>query len=95
MATATKDKKNRNEAIHIRATTRQRDLIDQAANTLGKSRSDFMLETACRAAEDVLIDQRFFLLDANAFDRFAEAIDNPPAPSEELRRLMARKPRWE
>jgi uncharacterized protein (DUF1778 family) len=84
----------RDQAINIRATKRERDLIDQAAEKLGKSRSDFMLETACQAAEDVLIDQRFFLLDAEAFDRFVDLIDNPPEPSDALRRLMARKPRW-
>lgn len=32
--------------INIRAKRTQRDLIDQAAEVLGKSRSNFMLETA-------------------------------------------------
>ena len=53
--------------INIRAQRNQRDLIDQAARILGKTRSDFMLETACREAEDVLLDQRVFVLDAEAF----------------------------
>ena len=56
-------------SINIRAKIRQRDLIDQAAHRLGRSRSDFMLEVACRAAEDVLLDQAFFTVDAgNGFD---------------------------
>jgi len=42
-------------SINIRAKARQRDLIDQAANRLGRSRSEFMLEAACREAEDVLL----------------------------------------
>ena len=33
---------------NIRAKARQRDLIDQAAEKLGRSRSDFMLEACCR-----------------------------------------------
>ena len=33
-------------SINIRAKVRQRDLIDQAADRLGRSRSDFMLEAA-------------------------------------------------
>jgi len=37
-------------------------MIDHAAETLGKSRSDFMLELACREAEAVLLDRRFFQL---------------------------------
>ena len=35
-------------SINIRAKTRQRDLIDQAAERLGRSRSDFMYDF-CRA----------------------------------------------
>ncbi|MDZ7593505.1 MAG: DUF1778 domain-containing protein, partial [Thiobacillus sp.] len=33
-------------SINIRAKARQRDLIDQAANRLGRSRSEFMLDAA-------------------------------------------------
>jgi len=44
-------------SINIRAKARQRDLIDQAADRLGRSRSGFMLGAACREAEDVLPDQ--------------------------------------
>ncbi|MFM8706480.1 MAG: DUF1778 domain-containing protein, partial [Planctomycetia bacterium] len=39
-------------SINIRAQKRQRDLIDQAADRLGRSRSEFMLDAACREAED-------------------------------------------
>ena len=95
MASTVHPTKNRDHAINIRATQQQRDLIDHAASVLGKSRSDFMLETACKAAEDALTDQTFFLLDDEAFEQFVEVLDNPPPPSDELLRLMARKPRWE
>jgi uncharacterized protein (DUF1778 family) len=85
----------RDQAINIRASRQQRDLIDQAASTLGKSRSEFMLETACRAAEDVLLNQTFFRLNQEDFDRFKAILDNPPAPSDELRTLLQRKAPWE
>jgi uncharacterized protein (DUF1778 family) len=85
----------RDLAINIRASRRQRDLIDQAAQVLGKSRSDFMLETACREAEDVLLDRAFFRLDPEAFARFNALLDNPPPPSDELRALLLRKAPWE
>ncbi len=57
-------------SINIRAKVRQRDLIDQAAERLGRSRSDFMLEAACREAQDVLLDQAFFTVDAGTFAEF-------------------------
>jgi uncharacterized protein (DUF1778 family) len=81
--------------INIRAQRRQRDLIDQAAELLGKTRSDFMLETACREAEDVLLDQRVFTLDAETFQKFQAMLDAPPSENPKLRKLMATKAPWE
>lgn len=46
-------------SINIRAKAKQRDLIHQAATCLGRSRSEFMLEAACREAENILLDQAF------------------------------------
>ena len=74
--------------INIRAKRTQRDLIDQAAELQGKSRSDFMLEIACREAEDVLLDQRMFTLDAETFKKFKALLDAPPSDNPKLRKLM-------
>ncbi len=62
---------------------------------LGKSRSDFMLETACREAEDVLLGRTFFQLDHGAFARFNAMLDHPSPPPEELRALLLSKAPWE
>ncbi len=85
----------RNININIRAKRRQRDLIDQAAELLGKTRSDFMLESACREAEDVLLDQRIFNLDAETFKKFQAMLDAPPSENPKLRKLMATQAPWE
>ena len=63
-------KANESISINIRAKTRQRDLIDQAAEREGRSRSEFMLDAACRRAEDILLDQAFFTVDADTFEKF-------------------------
>ena len=81
--------------ISIRAKAGQRDLIDQAADRLGRSRSDFMLEAACRQAEDVLLDQTYFALDSERIAAFQAMLDNPPAPSDRLRRLLNAPAPWE
>jgi uncharacterized protein (DUF1778 family) len=54
-----------------------------------------MLEAACREAEDVLLDQVYFLLDAQAFARFQAMLDRPPEPTDRLRRLLLTKAPWE
>lgn len=78
----------RDTPINIRATAQQRDLIDRAARALGKSRTDFVLETACHAAEDVLLDQSRFVLSDEGFDELLSMLDNPPEPTQALRDLM-------
>uniref|UniRef100_UPI0037BE3A16 DUF1778 domain-containing protein n=1 Tax=Chamaesiphon sp. OTE_75_metabat_556 TaxID=2964692 RepID=UPI0037BE3A16 len=42
----------RDVTINIRAKKNQRDLIDRAAELQGKSRSEFMLESAQKTAQD-------------------------------------------
>jgi len=86
---------NQSVAINIRAKARQRDLIDQAAGRLGRSRSDFMLEAACREAEDVLLDQTFFTVDAGTFAKFQALLDRPLPPTDKLRRLLKTKAPWD
>ena len=82
-------------SINIRAKARQRDLIDQAAARLGRSRSDFMLEAACNKAEDVLLDQAIFAVNASTFVKFQELLDRPLPATDKLRRLLKSKAPWE
>ena len=93
--TRTKEAGARVETINLRASRKQKVLIDRAAETLGRSRSDFMLETACREAEAVLLDRRYFSLSADAFKRFTTMLDKPPSSNPKLRRLLQTKAPWE
>lgn len=81
-------------SINLRIEAGTRQLIDDAAAALGKTRTEFMVETARRQAIDVLVDRRLFALDAEQFDAFVRALDNPPAPGPKLKALMSRKPAW-
>ncbi len=84
----------RDAAINLRALPQQRDLIDQAAQLLGKNRSDFMLEAACDRAQAVLLDQVFFNLDETRFEQFTTMLDAPPQLNPGLERLLAVKAPW-
>ena len=81
-------------SINLRIETLTRQLIDDAAAILGKTRTEFMIESARRQAIDVLLDQRLFVLDADHYDAFIYALDNPPAPGPKLRSLLRRVPAW-
>lgn len=86
----------RGETINLRASQKQKAMIDRAAEVLGRSRSEFMLEAACREAETVLLDCRYFGLSPEAFKRFTAMLDKPPVSNHKLRRLLlqSRAP-WE
>lgn len=85
----------RTAPINLRALESQRNLIDKAAGLLGKNRSDFMLEIACREAENILLDQRFFMLREADFNTFMAILDAPVKDNPTLRKLMTHKTPWE
>ena len=87
----TEGRTRRGVTINLRADAKQCALIDRAAAVLGKNRSQFMLETACREAGSVLLDQRLFLLDDKTYKGFAAELDRPPAENARLRRLLHSK----
>lgn len=85
----------RDTTIHIRAPRQTKDLIEAAASSLGKSLSEFTLDSARRNALDVLLDQRLFSLDAQQSAAFLHALDHPPPAGEALKALMKRRPLWQ
>lgn len=82
----------RTAAINLRVMPNQRDLIDYAANLLGKTRSDFMLDVVCNHAQNVILDRTLFQLDQTTFAQFTELLEKP-APN--LDKLMAVDLPWD
>ena len=81
-------------SINLRIEGQTRALIDEAAASLGKSRTEFMIDIARSRAIDVLLDRRLFQLDPDAFDAFSDALETPADPGEKLTALMQRRPAW-
>lgn len=94
-ATVGESKKLRADKINLRVSAHQKALIDRAAGTLGRNRSDFMLEAACREAESVLLGRRYFNLADDEFRRFTAMLDKPPATNPRLARLLRTKAPWD
>jgi uncharacterized protein (DUF1778 family) len=95
MAAAVSREDSGSPTISLRVPTQRRELIDRAAKATGKTRTEFILESATRAAEEALLDRRVFHLDAAQYEAFERALDAPPQPTAKLRALLAETPPWE
>ena len=80
--------------INMRVHSGTRDFIDRAAKSIGKGRSDFMLDAACEKAQDILMDRTEFLLDDAQWEALNTILDNPPEPNKKLLALLATKAPW-
>ena len=80
----------KSERIGLRATPEQRSLLEAASRAEGRSVTDFVLDHATRAAEDVLADRRVFTLDEDRWAQFATLLDRPAEEVPGLRDLMRR-----
>jgi uncharacterized protein (DUF1778 family) len=80
----------RDVILSIRARLKHRELIDMAADAVGKNRTDFMIE-----AETVLLDRRYFTLNEEQFKAFTALLDSPPKTNAKLRKLLEEKAPWE
>ena len=81
--------------INMRVEPSQHILLTKAAALLHKDRSAFILEVACREAENVLLDQRLFQLDDAGFKAFEAALDAPLKDNAKLKALFRETAPWE
>lgn len=94
MSTASPTKPRR-DTLNLRIPAAERNLIDRAAQSAGKTRTDFILEAARRAAEETLLDRAVLAVSPEAYAEFLKRLDAPPQPTEQLRRTMQATPPWE
>jgi uncharacterized protein (DUF1778 family) len=79
--------------VNLRIREDIRSLIDRAAKAQGKTRSDFMIDAARRAAEEALLDQTLFRVDHAEYAQFVAILDRPP-DAEKLAKLMNAPRPW-
>jgi uncharacterized protein (DUF1778 family) len=85
----------RSVTINLRATEAWRALVDHAASLMEKTRTDFIIDATRRQAEDVLLDQRYFVLDEKRYAAFVNILEEPPMPNDQLKKLVSRKAPWQ
>lgn len=81
------------KAVNLRIREDIRSLIDCAAKAQGKSRSDFMIDAARRAAEDALLDQTLIRANHAEYEQLVAILDSPP-DAEKFARLMNAPRPW-
>ena len=81
--------------INMRVGDRQHALLTKAAEVLNIDRTAFILEVACKEAENILLDQRLFQLSEQAFNDFEAALDQPIKINKALKSLLKEPSPWE
>ena len=89
MTTAT-----RTARLGLRTTPAQEAVLRRAAEVSHKSMTDFILDSACQAAEQTLLDQRLFMLTANQAQSLLELLDRPAKDNAGLKDLFSRRAPW-
>ena len=83
------------QSLNLRIKPEERGLIDRAAKTLGKNRTEFVLDAARRAAEDALLDRTVLMVSPKAYAEFLARLDAPPQPNERLQKTLRTVAPWE
>ena len=86
---------SRSARLGLRTTPQQEAILRRAAEAAHKSLTDFILDSACHAAEQTLLDQRLFMVSCNQYGALIDLLDQPPKDNAGLRDLFARKAPWD
>ena len=87
--------KSSRETLNLRIKPELRGLIDRAAEIQGKNRTDFVLTAARKAAEETLLDQTVFVLEAKDYKEFIARLDAPASPNSRLLGSLGSAAPWE
>lgn len=78
------------QRIDLRLNEDDKHLIEEAAAMTNQSISQFMVSTASARAAEVIDQHRRLLLNEESWNLVMDAITNPPAPNDRLKRAANR-----
>ena len=94
-STPSMDTQTRSSRLGLRATPEQEMILRQAAQVRQKSLTEFILDSACQAAQETLLDQRLFMVGDTQYRTLLELLDRPPQDNPGLQRLFSTSPPWD
>lgn len=95
MAAVASSTSTRSARLGLRATHEQEVVLRRAAEVAHKSLTDFILDSACLAAEQTLLDQRLFMVSGSQYQDLMDLLEQPMQPNNGLRDLFSRKAPWD
>ena len=84
----------RSARLGLRATPQQEAVLRRAAEVSNKSMTEFILDSACRAAEQALLDQRLFVVSGSQSKALLSLLDRPAQDNAGLKDLFSRRAPW-
>lgn len=85
----------RSSRLGLRATPEQEVILRRAAQVKQQSLTDFILESACQAARETLLDQRLFCVPENRYRTLIDLLDRPAEDNVGLQRLFSKRAPWD
>lgn len=77
--------------VNLRASTHQKEVIQQAVKLLKTTLSDFVLQRAFADAQAILAEQYRFRLSKAKWQKFCKALESPPRNLPGIRKLFETK----
>lgn len=78
------------QRIDLRLSEDDKSMIEEAAAMTNQSLSQFMVSTASERAAEVIDQHRRLVLNEVSWNTVMDAISNPPAPKDRLKRAAKR-----
>jgi uncharacterized protein (DUF1778 family) len=85
---------SRSARLGLRSTAAQELVLRRAAEIAHKSLTDFILDSACLAAEQTLLDQRLFMANGKNYQALLDLLDRPARSNVGLKNLFSRTAPW-
>lgn len=78
------------QRIDLRLNEDDKSMIEEAAAMTNQSISQFMISTASARAAEVIDQHRRLILNEESWNLVMDALSNPPAPNDRLKRAAKR-----
>ena len=86
---------SRSARVGLRSSEAQVIVLRRAAEVAHKSLTDFILDSACLAAEQTLLDQRLFMATGKNHQALLDLLDRPARSNAGLKDLFTRTAPWD